>query len=180
MDVFDPHSEATMGYHLFFQPQGALTEQLSGIIRQLAKEYDGPVFAPHVTLLARIPDADEDELIEKTKVLATKMQPFSLTIGELRIEDAYFRALYALLVEQDALRTLHEQASEVFGMEPSSAYRGHLSLLYGNYSVERKERTRGNLQIPTGAPFVATAIHLFKTPSSVETWRKIASVLMGV
>lgn len=175
MESFDPHSSATTGYHLFFLPQGALAEQLSAIIKQLAEENGGPVFPPHITLLARVPDTDEEELIEKTRRLAAQMQPLSLTLGTLRSEDSYFRALYSEISEQDALRALHEQASSVFGMEKDPAYEGHLSLLYGNYPEEQKAQTRESLALPEGPSFIADTLHLFKTPGTTDTWRQIIS-----
>lgn len=176
--TFDPHSDATAGYHLFFLPQDALAERLSGIIRELAREYGAPAFAPHVTLLARIPEDAEDDLKERTKALAEEMRPLTLTLGKLESEDSYFRALYAEIAEQDALKSAHAQASAVFGMEPDPAYRGHLSLLYGNYPEARKTGTKARMALPEGISFVAGTLHLFKTPGKVETWSEVMSAAL--
>ena len=76
--MFDPTDSKTIGHHLFFLPQEELFDALQGIINTLAEKYNGTKFEPHVTLLARIPKADEAELVAKTKQLASVMEPFEV------------------------------------------------------------------------------------------------------
>ena len=51
---------AAFGYHLWLVPEGNALHRLQGIVDRLAEAYDGPVFTPHVTLLAGL--AGEFEL----------------------------------------------------------------------------------------------------------------------
>lgn len=71
--MFDPKDSKTVGYHLFFLPERELFDSLQNAINTLAEKYGGAKFEPHITLLARIPKADEAELIAKTQQLASIM-----------------------------------------------------------------------------------------------------------
>lgn len=175
----DSLSAETEGCHLFLEPAGELARELRSVIAELAGEYGGPAFPPHVTLLARIPDASEAELTEKARELADSLAPLALTLGELKSEDAYFRALYAVILEQEPLRALHARAASAFGMSPDSSYLAHLSLLYGNYEEGKKTKTRAALLYPQGASFTAAALQLYKTPGGPDTWVKIAEFPFG-
>jgi len=151
---------------------------LQQTINQLAEEYNGPIFPPHVTLLARIPEGDETLVIQKARELASVMQPIPLSLGELQSEDSYFKALYSAVHEQEEMRALHEKACAVFGMQPDSAYEAHLSLLYGNYPEEHKAQTRAHHSV-SHEPFVVTELHVFRTKGTVEEWVEIEAVPFG-
>ncbi|HWU24437.1 MAG TPA: 2'-5' RNA ligase family protein [Candidatus Paceibacterota bacterium] len=172
METFDPHSSETAGYHLFLMPRGEGAIELQALILTLSEEYGGPVFLPHVTLLARIPESDENVVLEKTHILASDMEHISLSLGELESQDSYFKALYLVVRDQKEMRALHERASLLFSRQPDVSYQAHLSLLYGNYPEERKAQTRAELNVPE-ISFVADAIHVYRTPGSVDTWQKI-------
>lgn len=171
METFDPHSDETTGYHVFLMPRGEVAEELQALIRKLSEEYGGPVFFPHVTVLGRIL-GDDETVLRNANVLAAGMEPFTLTLGELQSKDAYYKALFATIVEQDAMHALHDRAADKFAMDADTSYEAHLSLLYGNYSEERKAKTRAGL-IVHEMSFVAEAIHIYRTPGSIDTWQKI-------
>ena len=171
--MFDSTSSTTIGYHLFFEPTGILAEEVSVIIQKLAAEYGGPVFTPHVTLLARIPIQDEASVIEKASRFAQSVSPFNLTLQEFEAEDAYFRALYLTVREQDEMRELHKQACAYFSTDENPAYKAHMSLLYGNYPREIKDATMNSLSMPERRSFLADSIHLYKTEGEASGWYRV-------
>lgn len=177
--TFDPRSDATVGYHLFFEPRGAAALELSLLIRNLAAAYGGPVFPPHVTLLAGIPAGDEAALAEQTARLAHGMRPFTLSFDGFGIEDAYFRALYLTVRERDEMDALHREASARFSLEPSPAYRAHLSLLYGTYPREAKEQTRDALTLPTAQAVTVSSVHLYRTEGGAAAWKRVREFPFG-
>jgi 2'-5' RNA ligase len=169
----DPYSSLTNGYHVFFEPKGEINEQLEAVIRNLSAEYGGPVFQPHVTLLAMIPEDDENLLVEKTKRLATKISPFNLTFEQLCAEDRYFRALYAKAIVSEELSSSRALVLEEFGMEEVGEYMPHLSLLYGNYDASRKLETIESLKRLLPLSFNVDAVTLWKTPGDATTWTRV-------
>src|SRR5438105_2353445 len=120
--MFDPKENKTVGYHLFFLPEGELFEVLQNIINTLAEKYDGVKFEPHLTLLARIPKANEAELVAKTQKLAVTMQPFEVEPKEVRTENTYFRALYCKAEPNPMMEEYHQKALEAFDVTDVNVY----------------------------------------------------------
>ena len=129
--MIDPHDSNTIGYYLFFEPVGEIASELQTTITKLAGEFNAPIFNPHVTLLARIPEQPEDVLIEKTKELAQSLAPITLSFGNLHAQDVYFKALYIEINEKEQMVEYHIKASELFETPDEGIYFPHLSLLYG-------------------------------------------------
>lgn len=177
--MIDPHKDTTTGYHLFLDPDEALSEEVSTIIEKLSSEYGGPAFTPHVTLLAMIPGTDEAEIARLSSKLISNLSPFMLTLGPCEMEDAYFRALYLTVKEQEFIRDLHEKASGLFSMQPNPSYKAHMSLLYGNYPAEQKEKTIESLPNLTDRSFLVDRLYLYRTEGKVTQWQKIAEFPFG-
>jgi len=173
--MIDPTSNKTEGYHLLLEPKGEVRERLSAVITTLAAEYDGPVFVPHVTLLAAIPEASEEELIAKTKELARTLTPFTCTLEGFGTEDSFFRALYMRVSGVAEVSGRHGQASTVFGMQAQDEYLPHLSLLYGNYAQDQKLQTIDSLQYLNGTSFEVESVNLYSTPGDTSTWKQVGS-----
>src|SRR3989344_8365651 len=108
--MFDPKDSKTVGYHLFFLPEEELFDSLQNTINAVAVKYGGVKFEPHLTLLARIPKADEAELMVKTKQLVAVMSPFEVEPKEVRFEDAYFRSLYCKAEPNLTMEEYHQKA----------------------------------------------------------------------
>ncbi len=171
--MIDPKDSKTIGFHLFLEPTGVLRDELLGLIKKLSREFGGPVFSPHVTLLARILAGNEEEVIAKSQKLADVMKSFSLTLSAPETRDAFFKALYLQIGEVGEMEKWHAKANEVFGMTDESPYTPHLSLLYGNYDVAKKEKVAKTISFPLGLSFVADKLHLYRTEGETEQWEKL-------
>jgi len=170
--MIDPTSARAEKFHLFIEPTGTLAEELSAIITQLAHEYGGPVFKPHITLLGGIP-GNISEIIARSQAMADLLAPFTLTLGKLDTRDMFFRALFMHLREKEQMKKYHAQALEIFLAEDEEIYMPHLSLLYGNYPRSQKEETMTHLKTPQGSFFIVDILHLYRTEGEVENWQKI-------
>src|SRR6187402_3187257 len=136
----DPTSSKTTGYHLFLEPTGSTVESLKVLMAFIATDFDAPIFTPHVTVLSRIESDSEEDLIEQTRTFAASIKPFDISLGEVASEDRYFRALYLHVQEEELMTELHWIAAQAFSMKPDEQYLPHLSLLYGSYPIESRER----------------------------------------
>ena len=178
--MIDPASSLTSGYHVFFEPSGDANEQLASVIHELSAEYGGPLFQPHVTLLAMIPETDETVLIEKARKLAGRLASFELALVALSAEDKYFRSLYLKAHPSEELLRSRALALEMFALEEVSEYMPHLSLLYGNYDTERKQQSIALLESLLPLSFFAGSVALWKTPGEASTWEKVGEYPFGV
>ncbi len=171
--MVDSMNGKTEGFHLFIEPVEPLAGELSSIIQKLAQECGGPIFKPHVTLLAGIPAGSEERIVSKARAVADALTPFSLTLERLDIEDVYFRALYFKIKETKKMNMYHTLARQVFEMEDNDIYVPHLSILYGNYLRAKTEKIVETLVIPSEPFFFVNRIHLYRTNGDVADWRKL-------
>lgn len=178
--MIDSMIDKTDGFHLLVEPVEPLASELSSIIQKLSEEYGGPIFKPHVTLLAGIPIGSEEEIVSKVCAVANALAPFSLTLGKLDIEDVYFRALYFKIKEIGEMNICHTLARKIFGVEDSNIYMPHLSLLYGNYPRAKKEKTVKTITTPGESFFFVNRIHLYRTEVKVADWRKLGEFKLTV
>ena len=155
---------------------------MKSIIIRLAGEFGGPVFTPHVTLLSLAflsTEEPETVLTKKMAAFAVACAPFSLALGLPAVEDRYFRSLYLRVQEKESMTALHRRAAEAFSVAPDAEYVPHLSLLYGNYSQERKEERTTSLDLQGTDSFQVDQVNLWKTEGEVADWIRIASFNMG-
>lgn len=177
--MIDPRSNETHGYHIFLMPEGELRQTLQERISMLAQKYDGPVFPPHVTLLAGIEGKDETEIIELTKTLASELTPFALTLGNWARSAEFFKALYVRIEDSDALASAHAKANEVFGMQDEDYYSPHVSLYYGLPGDEQRRAMILDMTYPNGATFTANSLHLYKTEGTADEWKETGAFTFG-
>jgi len=177
--MFDPKESKTVGYHLFFLPSGELFDNLQSTLNTLANKYGGVKFEPHLTLLARIPKADEAELITKTQQLATTMSPFEVEPKEVCVEDAYFRALYCKAEPNATMEEYHQKALETFGVQDVNVYMPHLSLYYGNVPQSTKDEMIASLSLPTSMKFLVDKVYLYRTEGEAQDWVRVGAYLLG-
>jgi 2'-5' RNA ligase len=177
--MLDPQSSETTGYHIFLEPDNSVREHVQGVITTLAEVFGGPVFTPHVTLLARIPGDSDEEIIQKAERLASLMEPFSISLAEVDSRSAYFQACFLKLVSEDQVITYHHHAKEIFDIDTLHPYTPHMSLFYGNLTDLEMVELRSAINLPEEQlVFEVNKLHIYRTPGTVETWEKIAEVLL--
>jgi 2'-5' RNA ligase len=159
-------------YSLWLVPPRPMRQQLSGLIRKLAREFSAPPFEPHVTLQwAALPS--ESDAIDRARRIAKAILPLTVRLGEIRYEASYYRALYYAVDLTDALSSAYETATALFG-NSKVAYLPHLSLLYGRYSSGRKAATIKTYRPKSGRSFRVSQLHLLRTTGPVNTWKGVA------
>lgn len=161
------------GYTLWLMPKGDIYKKYDGLIKKLAEENAGPVFKPHVTLLGGI-ELPEDDVIKKAEELVSGQKPFKISLSEIGYEDYHFRTLFVRAIISPPLQNLHNRAKQIFEME-IPPYMAHLSLLYGNYPVDLKEKIIKEIGREQPAQFEVSSVHLIKG-GEVEDWKIVKEV----
>lgn len=156
------------GHTLWLIPTGKAYEKFSNLIKKLAKEYNAPVFEPHITLLGDFMQPEE-ECIELTKQLVLGQKPFTINMGEVGYEDFYFRTLFVRADKTEPLLALHNRAKEIFKVD-IPPYMPHLSLLYGIFPVKTKEKIIREIGKDQSCQFEINSVHLIKG-GAIEDWR---------
>lgn len=163
----------TRGYSIWLIPRDKTFKRLSDLIKKLSVQYKTPHFEPHVTLLGGI-IGSQDEIVDKTKELASKIRPYEIQLSGVDYLDYYFKLLFLKVKKARLVMGVNQKAREVFNMTNEEKYAPHLSLIYGNFleSVKKeiiKSRKLENLEFS----FTVDRVHLYRTEGEVKDWRKI-------
>lgn len=158
-------------YSLWFKPDGDVAARLQKVIDELAEEYHGPHFAPHVTLIGGI-EGTEEQVIAKTKKLADSFTPFPINFADIAYQDAYFRSLFILAKNDSTLINIHRIATREHDLEETNFYMPHLSLLYGNYADELKEKIIQRIRSHIPTQFLVDRLYIiqYKEGTDISGW----------
>lgn len=158
------------GYTLWLM-QDEMRKKFAGLIKKLGAEYGGPIFEPHVTLLGGI-ELPQTEVIRRSEQLVHGQKSFPIILRQIDYEDYFFRTLFIKAEVTEQLQNLHNRAKEIFEIGGTSTYMPHLSLLYGNYPVELKERIIKKIGQDQTFQFQINSVHLVKG-GEVKDWQII-------
>src|SRR5690348_3931038 len=153
---------------------GPERDRLAAVITDLAGDYGGPVFAPHVTLartVPAVPDVVAGVLAEVTAGVA----PFDVTLTEVGYEPMFFRALYLRAEPSARLTALREGARRALRLEPAPD--PHLSLLYADLDEERKPAIAAGLGLVLPMTIRVDAAEVWGDfREDAGRWRRLARV----
>ncbi len=154
---------SSTSYHIWLKPSGSAYELFAKTIRELAHEFDAPVFEPHVTLLGHL-TGTEQEHVRRTNQLARQLHPFQIILTEPSYGNEYFQCLVMSVEQTPAVMNANTLAKHVFCRE-EEAYMPHLSLAYGLYPEARKKEVVANLRPDVRTCFEVNAVYLIKAHS---------------
>lgn len=154
-------------------PTGRTKEELSKIISSLSKKYNSPMFKPHVTLTGGF-TGDEKKLLKKTEELSKMLKPLTVHLGRASYLDEFFRSLFILVERTPELMDACETARMLFGISEDD-FVPHMSLVYGNFSAEEKERMIKQTGREFNIKFTADKIHFVFNNEQQLKWPEIAA-----
>ncbi len=160
-------------YSIWAMPTGPLAEELQQYIADLAQQYSGPIFPPHVTILGGIPSLAEEEIKQKTKVLADTLHAYDVHFDHVESMDQFFRCVFIKMKNTQGVLHAFEEAGKIFGYIDFEAHMSHLSVLYGNLAELTRAEATKQIHLTMSQSFRVSALHLFETDSDVAKWRKI-------
>ncbi len=159
-------------YSLWLRPFGEVGFELRQQIKELSKQFDSPLFYPHVTLLGN-PKLHETKLIQLTETLAHSLKPFTVYLERGGMRDRYFQSLFVTVKKSDPLMSAHHIAKELFDCEEEEDFFPHLSLIYGDQTEEEKNRLLNVMGRSFNMQFDVHSVLLMKTGEDVNSWEKI-------
>jgi 2'-5' RNA ligase len=163
------------GFSLWIVPEGEVRHRLAVLIAELARRFGGPVFDPHVTLLAGRPGPAASVIAQAEEVMRGA-ETFPVRFVGPEVGDSYFRSLYLRVESSAELLAIHGAARDAFGRTEEVPFFPHLSLLYGappSPAVIAEVR----LGVPDG--FDARTVDLYSTEGEVERWHRVRRFRLG-
>lgn len=162
---------ATSKYALWLRPFGDIAFSLKQRIRKLSEAHGSPLFEPHVTLLGGLTNS-EVELVQMTNTIAISLKPFDVVLTRAGCRDTYFQSLFVYVEPSKELMNARKTAERLFGYESDEKFEPHLSLMYGNYPREQKERILNSMGREFHIRFPVDHLLLIQTGGDPSAWKK--------
>ncbi|KAJ2160154.1 hypothetical protein GGF46_002467 [Coemansia sp. RSA 552] len=172
-------------------PAGSPTRQaLESTIQGFSASQGGPSFTPHVTLCSQIWADDVQDVrgqvsayIEKLRQhLSGDLTSIPIAIRALATGSGFYECVFLEVERSKRLAAARDIAIQHWDVKNPKPYRPHISLVYGNHSLEKLKdlATQVAAALPAGLPtlsYDAAEICLSDETSGVcETWFLAGSV----
>jgi len=148
-----------------------MAEVFYGIIQDLSQTYGTPVFEPHVTIVSGL-SGDEEALVSTIDAFAASKEILSAPVEGLDYQEGFFKALFLNVQNTPALDQLNQQARMRLNPFGQGVYEPHLSLLYGDITVEEKNQIIAQLTLPFQT-ITFDRLKLVQGHSDVTQWRVV-------
>ena len=161
-------------FSLWITPTPQLKFILNKIILDLAKNYGGPIFEPHLTLLGNV-EMEKKEFVKRANKLALRLEPFALELGEMSFSTTYFQSVFLRIRSSAKLMEANLLAKKIYQKE-NKAFMPHISLLYGRQPMKVREKITSSVKLPTNLAFTAKAISLVSSLPNPKDWKHISDI----
>ena len=158
-------------------PAEPARNRFAEIIRNLAAQFDAPVFEPHVTIHVTNAERENPQAVLE-RVLKVR-RTFRLTVTGIDSSAKFTKTLFVQFASDPDLARLSEDLRR--GSSASNHYQlnPHLSLLYKEMDQETKRRLATSIVLPFSEVFfdVAKAVISpteIKSRKEVQAWRVVA------
>lgn len=153
-------------------PTGGVYNKIAEMISTLSRRYESPDFPPHVTLLGGLLGSEE-EIVRKTEQLAGQIRPLTIMLTHVDSLKEYFRCLYLRADESADLEDMNRIARGIFDRHQDPKFTPHLSLMYGTFPPQVKEKIIQELRNVFSMRFEARSIHLYSTNGEPKDWYRV-------
>lgn len=154
-------------YSVWLIPKGKIYITLAKIISDLSNKHSSPLFKPHITLIGDI-DTNETSARFTTAHLSTLIDPFKLRLRKMNYLNEKFRCLFLKVEKSSELIKAIKLAKSVFDIEDSQEPMPHLSLMYGYFDSNTKEKIISEYEREFDEEFEVDSIHLVRASSDID------------
>lgn len=164
-------------YTIWLVPSSEVKSVLDKTINNLAQKYKTPVFEPHITLLGDIKTSKED-VLEKANLLARRLKPFNVDLGEISYSTTYFQNVFVRAVSNAQLMQAYVEAKNIFKQDVG-VYMPHISLIYGYHNMEERNNIASEVDLPKGLSFKVDKLVVIPATDNPDEWEHIAEIKIG-
>lgn len=161
-------------YSLWIIPSSELKKSLDGIIKGLSKKYKFPEFEAHMTLLGDV-NLEKKIMIQKARELSNSIKPFTVQLGEISFSTTYFQSVFVRVNATASLMEANLKAKEIFKVD-NKVFMPHISLLYGNHSMNLREKITAEIKLPKNKFFKANSIIVVPSTKNPAEWKHLAEI----
>ena len=149
-----------------------------GVINDLARRYDAPIFEPHVTVHVGLNRADVAESGISEAARTCKL--IKLKALEIGHSSEFIKTLFVQFALNPELRQLNEIIRDAAQDSPYYELKPHLSLLYMKMPAPARRQLADSIKVPFwevtfDALRAVRCVSPTRTRADVEAWRVVAT-----
>lgn len=164
-------------HSIWLIPPEPVFGKLSGIIKELAGRYGGPVFSPHLTLVGG-GEGTLSDFQKAAKASVQGLREITLQSDSVSFSTTYFQSVFLRARPTASLLELHTRLYKNLGL-PQPVFMPHFSLYYGNNDMTIREKIASEIMLE---PFSCTIKELTIIPENNDPdgWKPLATVPLTV
>jgi 2'-5' RNA ligase len=154
---------------IWILPTDNSRNELTAIIRQLAKKYNTVPFIPHCTI-ARVVTDSLDDGITMLLGLKERLKPVDLNCRKIDYRKKIQKSLFLDIELTNELQELYQQIKNNFQFAKHDKFNPHISLMYSkSMSIKEKESLKNTITFKSNYSF--DKIGLVSTPAIFGKWK---------
>lgn len=162
-----------MKYSIWIVPPEPIEAHLRQTVEKLAKEFKGPIFEPHMTLLGDI-EGDIADFKEKAQQLASTIDELELSLGSVSFSTTYFQSVFVRVNSTAKLMNLNLEAKKLFGVS-NNVFMPHISLLYGDHEMQVREKASSTVKLPE-VSFTVKELVVIPATNNPDEWEHLLTI----
>jgi len=165
---------STEKFSLWLVPSGEVAATIQEKISELAERYDCPAFPVHLTLLPDL-EISQEKMLSSARELAQQLQSFKITLGKMGSGTTYYHCVFQTVDPTPALQSAQHLAAKIFEVYSGETYSSHLSLMYGNFSMELSKQIAQSIRLQSPS-FQADSLVIVPATPNPSDWLPVASI----
>lgn len=158
-------------------PTGPARSFFQGVINDLARRYNAPVFEPHITIYVGLDRVEAEEVIAKAVSGCRLVQAKALKVCQ---SDEFIKTLFVQFALDRKLQQLNEMIRDAAQDSSDYQLKPHLSLLYKKMSILARRQLVHSIKLPfSEVTFdsikAVRCISPTRSRADVESWRVVAA-----
>ena len=154
-------------YSLWVLPEKKSRREFRSLIGNISKKLKVPSFEPHCVIYSNI-KLESKGLKDLVTFIAEKHDNFIVDVNKIKSEKNQWRRLYLEFKKSKQLESIYDMAKKYLVNNRRTAYKPHLSLLYGEIGDKILHKATKNINIPTKLSFSRLA--LVKITNRIQDW----------
>jgi len=143
-------------------------DYLEHIIQILGRQYESPVFIPHITAYGLV-NANL-ETIDKIVLESIKdIKPFLIEKNKINYSDGFWKTLFIEIKQNLHLNSINKKLTNGLSLFPNYEFLPHISLIYKKMNEEEKKSQAKNLNIKNN--FLVSKIAIQEFSENIEDWK---------
>lgn len=160
-------------------PEPLAAERFRRVIGSIGARFDAPAFPPHLTLIGNL-RGNTTALSADARRLSKALVPFEVHPTGIQHSGQFFRCVFISVALDGPLARARDLADRLLGGARSGeAYLPHLSLLYGEFPSETRQRLCAQIAPEVLAPFRVDRVQLIAGARLPQDWRILATFRLG-